>query len=508
MKRSVTGTIAALGSMALLTGAMLPLRGPSLSVATTALVLTVPVVIGVVIGGFTVGVISVTFGFLVYDFFFIPPYWTLWVGQPQNWVALVVFVAVMVPVARVVAGLNVARAKERRQGTQLKELFQLSALLLDDRPLDELLTAVVTTVAEVFGARQVALLLPRKGKLEIAAAVGEPLSATQISRVLPAPGVLARLNAPPHVRGDVLVHALAAAGRPVGLLVLSAEAAQTPDREPLSLFAHQVALAVERAQLREQVLQTRLTAEVARLSRTLVAAVSHDLRSPLARIKASSSTLADDELEISADAAHGLAKLIDVEADRLAHLVQNLLDMSRIQAGVLQPRCTLTRLRDLVAAVLADVAPASRGYPVLLALDDRLPPVDVDVTLISRVLTNMLENAIRHAPKGTPITIAATPGPAGAVTVSVADRGPGVNVERRDEIFGLLARRVDDTGAGVGLSIAKTFIEAHGQRIWVDDAPGGGARFCFTLPVAEFGAEDGVDGAPEEGRRVATGAHR
>jgi two-component system, OmpR family, sensor histidine kinase KdpD len=502
-KRSVIGIAAALGSMALLTSAMLPMRGPSLSVATTALVLVVPVVIGVVIGGFTVGVISVTFGFLVYDFFFIPPYLTLWVGQPQNWVALGVFVAVMVPVARVVAGLNVARAKERRQGTQLKELFQLSALLLDDRPLDELLTAVVTTVAEVFGARQVALLLPRNGKLEVAAAAGEPLSAAQMSRVLPARGTLARLSAAPQVSGDVIVHALSAAGRPVGLLVLSAEAAQTPDSEPLSLFANQVALAVERAQLREQVLQTRLTAEVARLARTLVAAVAHDLRSPLARIKASSSTLADDELEISTGAAHSLAKLIDVEADRLAHLVQNLLDMSRIQAGVLQPRRTLTRLGDLVDAVVADVAPASRGYPVRLALDDGLPPVDVDVTLISRVLTNMLENAIRHAPKGTPVTIAAAPGPAGAVTVSVADHGPGVSVERRDEIFGLLARRDDDAGAGLGLSIAKTFVEAHGQRIWVDDAPGGGARFCFTLPVAELGAED----AGEEDRQVAIGAH-
>ena len=200
MKRTLIGTVAALVSMAVLTGAMIPLRS-SLSTATTALVLVVPVVIGVVIGGFSAGVLSVIAGFLVYDFFFIKPYLTLWVGSAQNWAALGVYVAVMLPVARVVAGLNAARAKERRQGTQLRELFELSGLLLEEKPLDELLTAVVTIVADVFGARQVALLLPQAGRLEVAASVGQPLSDEQVRRVLPSPGELGRVGALPDVRG-------------------------------------------------------------------------------------------------------------------------------------------------------------------------------------------------------------------------------------------------------------------------------------------------------------------
>ncbi|HUC60291.1 MAG TPA: ATP-binding protein [Streptosporangiaceae bacterium] len=498
MRRSVIGTVAALLSMAVLTGAMLPIRA-HLSVATTALVLVVPVVIGVVIGGFLAGVLSVIAGFLVYDFFFIKPYLTLYVGRSENWAALFVYVAVMLPVARVVAGLNAARAKERRQGTELRELFQLSGLLLEDKPLDELLTGVVTTVAEVFGSRQVALFLPRGSTLEIAAASGEPLTQDQIRRVLPSPGELARLNAQPDVRGDVLVHALTAAGRPVGLLVLSAESALGPDREPLILFANQIALAVERAQLREQVLRTRLAEEVGRLAKTLVAAVSHDLRAPLARIKASSSTLADAEFEIDPQTRLNLAALIDKQADRLAELVQNLLDMSRIQAGVLQPRRTATSLTELVAGVIGDLTPALRGHAVELSLADDLPLVDIDVTLITRVLTNLLENAIRHAPKGTQITVGAGRSEPAAVLVFVADQGPGVSPERREEVFGLLARRDSDAGAGLGLSIAKTFVEAHGQRIWVEDAPDGGARFCFTLPVEQL--------TPEEAR-LGTSAHR
>jgi two-component system sensor histidine kinase KdpD len=529
MKRSVIGTVAALVSMVVLTSVMIPLRATpgcaalssgcatGLSIATPALVLVIPVVIGVVVGGFVAGVLSVIAGFLVYDFFFLPPYQTLWIGRPQNWAALVVYVAVMLPVARVVAGMNASRAKERRQGKELRELFQISGLLLEERPLDELLTAVVMTVAEVFSARQVALLLPRDGKLEIAASAGEPLTDDQIHRVLPSPGELARLGAQPGVRGDVFVHALTAAGRPVGLLVLSAEAAARPEREPLTLFVNQIALAVERAQLREQALRTRLTEEMARLAKTLVAAVSHDLRAPLARIKASSSTLADDELDVGPAAQRELARLIDSQADRLADLVQNLLDMSRIQAGVLQPRCMVTSLPDLITSVTDDLAPALRGYDMRVELPGTLPAVDVDRALIARVLTNLLENAVRHAPKGTPITVTAALRSADTVLVTVADRGPGVSPDRRDEVFGMLARRDADAGAGLGLTIARTFVEAHGQRIWVDDAPGGGALFSFTLPVAPGGASDPPAVARAEGQpawpservnRVAAGSHR
>lgn len=159
MKRTLNGTILALACTAGLVAVMLPLRG-SLSIATTALILVVPVVIGVVAGGFAVGIISVLAGFLVYDFFFIPPYLTLWVGAPENWAALGVYGVVMLPVAKVVAVMDTAREKELRQGRELRELFVLSDLLVEDKPLDALLPALVTALSEAFAARQVALFLP------------------------------------------------------------------------------------------------------------------------------------------------------------------------------------------------------------------------------------------------------------------------------------------------------------------------------------------------------------
>ena len=483
MKRSMLGTVVALASMAALTAAMLPLRG-HLSIATCALVLVVPVVVGVVSGGFLAGVLSVIAGFVVYDFFFIPPYLTLWVGAPENWVALGVYAVVMVPVAKVVAGMNTARAKERRQSAEIRQLFELSDLLVADKPLDELVSVIVTTLAEVFRSRKVALLLPKDGRLAIVTSTGEPLTEAETASVLPSGPGQASIPTQSFERGDLFVLALTAASRPIGLVVLSGGVAAQHDREPLMTFANQIALALERAQLREEALRARLTEEVERLAKTLVAAVSHDLRAPLASIKASSSTLSDAEIDIGPEARQSLAKLIDVQADRLADLVQSLLDMSRIQAGVLEPRCTVVSLADVVKNVVGDLAPAMRGHAVVVELPADLAPIDVDRVLICRVLANLLTNAARHSPKGAPVRVSARDLHNGTVEVSVTDNGPGVSPERRREIFGLLARRDGDAGSGLGLAIAKTFIEAHGQSIWVEDRPEGGARFCFTLPVA------------------------
>lgn len=219
-----------------------------------------------------------------------------------------------------------------------------------------------------------------------------------------------------------------------------------------------------------------------RLAKTLVGAVSHDLRAPLTRIKASSSTLADSELAIDPETTRKLAALIDAQADRLADLVQNLLDMSRIQAGVLQPRYSVAPLAEVVNTVVNDLTADRRGHTLQVDIPDDLPPIDADLVLISRVLTNLLENALRYSPKSKPIAVRAHLDTPGRIEVTVTDHGPGVNPARRHEIFELFTRRDADAGAGLGLTIAKTFVDAHGQRIWVDEAPGGGAVFQVRVP--------------------------
>ncbi|HLM96501.1 MAG TPA: ATP-binding protein [Acidimicrobiales bacterium] len=482
-RRGVVGSFAALVVMAILAAGMLPLRS-HLSVATTALVLIVPVVIGVVIGGFTAGVFGVVVGFLVYDLLFIPPYYSLSVGKGENWVALGVYIAVMLLVASVVGRLETARAEARQHERAIRRLFELTDLLIEDRPLPEVLELIVSTVYEAFALRSVALVLPVETRLELVASAGAPLSDAELHEVVPAPGMPARLvESTASERDQAHTVALSAIGRPIGLLHMWGADLTRYDQELLHTFANHMALALERAQLREQALRTELLEEVDRLQRALVGAVSHDLRTPLATIKASASTLRNTEADVALPDRELLLELIDNQTDRLDRLVTNLLDLSRVQAGALELRNQPISVSDLVTDALRGLGPASTAT-VTLAIGEDLPLVDVDHLLIGQVLANLLDNAARYAPPQTAITVSACLRDDGLVLMAVEDHGPGVPRLERTNVFRMFNRSGTSGGTGVGLSIAKAFVEAHDQQIWVEDVPGGGARFCFTLPTA------------------------
>jgi two-component system sensor histidine kinase KdpD len=173
-----------------------------------------------------------------------------------------------------------------------------------------------------------------------------------------------------------------------------------------------------------------------------------------------------------------------MQADRLTRLVSNLLDMTRIQAGVLEVRRAPWSVIDLADEVVTDLRPSFEDRTVVLDIPTSLPLVDIDHLLIEQVLSNLLDNAHHHSPPGGPIVVAAKRWGADHVTVSVTDRGSGVLEAERTSVFETFVRF--DTGgrAGLGLAIAKAFIEAHGEKIWVEDPPEGGARFIFTLPFA------------------------
>ena len=476
---SIVGVLAALG----LGAALVPVRS-HLSVATVGLVLVVPVVSGVVVGGLVAGVASVAAGFLVYDFLFIPPYYTLSVGSAQNWVGLAVYVVVMLLVAQVVARFDSARSEAQRRATEALRLYELSELLVKDRSIDDLLDTIVTTVQTVFDVPGVALLLPDAHGLTIAASAGESISADQLHQLDPTSSIPVSTGITGPTLDRLQAVALSASGRPVGILALNGLPASSNDRTLLRTFANHAALAVERAQLREQALHAELLQAVDRLRRALLGAVSHDLRTPLASMKVASSTLLDSSLSLSdADTAE-LHGLIDVQTDRLTRLVTSLLDMTRFQAGVLQVQREPCAVLDLVGEAVAAVRSALGHRRVDVHLPDFLPAVDVDHVLVGQVIANLLENADRHAPPDTAVTIAAEIC-GDQVAVMVSDDGPGVPADERETVFDSFVHF--DTGgrSGLGLAIAKTFVEAHGGHIWVDNGPGGGARFAFTLPLAE-----------------------
>jgi len=477
------GVAAALATMLVCTLVMLAVR-PHLSVATAALVLIVPVVVGVAAGGFAAGSIAAVVGFLVYDWFFIPPYGTFSVGAAQNWVAAFVYVVVVLIVARIVAFQQHARDAAGQREEAIRRLFHVSQNLIGQQPLNEVLELVVTTVHQTFPTRWVALLLPVDGTLQISATAGSAL--TEADRVAAlgkqgAPQALALMG----VDSDVSRVALSTIQGPVGQLVVAGAALVSYDRELLGTFANQAALAIERSQLLEQALRAELLEEVDRWRSALMGAVSHDLRTPLASMKSAVSTLRSEEVTLSEEDTRALLEMIEDQSDHLARLVANLLDMARLEAGTLTLNREPHTVGELVHAALQSLGTVLARHMLSVRLDPDLPLVDVDLVLLAQVLANLLSNAVQHSPEGSTITVRAVDRGA-TVAVSVEDMGPGVPVEDRAAIFQMVDRRAGSGRAGLGLAISTAFVEAHDERLTVEDAPGGGARFTFTVPVAEF----------------------
>jgi two-component system sensor histidine kinase KdpD len=481
VRRGLVGSIVGIVLSVGLGAAMVPLRS-HLSIATAALAFVLPVVAGVIIGGFPAGVASVAAGFLVYDYGFIPPYNGLSAGNTQDWVALAVYAVVMLLVSRVVSNLEAARSEAQRRTAETQRLFDLSELLVEDRSVEELLKTIVRTVRTVFEVPGVALLVPEGDRLEIAASAGEALSRDELQGLEPLSGVPVSLDTWPGAPHGMRTVALTASGRPVGMLAMRGMPATEADRVLLRTFANHAALALERTQLREQALRSELLEEVDRLRHALIGAVSHDLRTPLATMKVASSTLLRPATPLSDADTYELHGLIDVETDRLTRLVTSLLDMTRIDAGVLEVRRGPTSVLELVRESVTALGSTLGDRPVNMVIPDDLPDVDIDHLLIGQVLANLLDNANRHAPPKSLITVAGEVR-GNRIALSVSDAGPGVPPAEREAVFDRYVRF--DTGGrtGLGLTIAKTFVEAHGEHIWVEDVPAGGARFVFTLPT-------------------------
>ena len=335
----MAGIFALVVSMGVATAAMLPFRS-HVSVAAAALVFVLPVVGAMVFGGAWVGLLAVVLGFLVLDVVFIPPYWRLSVGSGQNWLALIVYVAVVLLVARVVWRLQQLRADSARHAADSRRLLELSDLLVADKPVQDLLGVIASSVRSAFNLETVALLLPsgETGYLEVVASDGPELGGESLERILPAPGTPASLT------GSIVAGALlrqiplAARGRPVGLLVLRGRALDVHDRGLLATYANHAALAIERAQLRDQALRAELLQEVDEWRAALVATVAHDLRTPLASIKVAVSDLREPRIVLPETARRDLLETIEEQTDRLTRLVSTVLDLWRLEAGALRPK--------------------------------------------------------------------------------------------------------------------------------------------------------------------------
>jgi two-component system, OmpR family, sensor histidine kinase KdpD len=274
-----------------------------------------------------------------------------------------------------------------------------------------------------------------------------------------------------------------------------ASVARARELHSAQLYAMNLELSAERARIAEEGEAARVEAETERLRSSLLSSVSHDLRTPLAVITGAATTLLTSA--VAAPVQRDLLAAIHDESVRLTRLVQNLLDMTRLAAGALVVKKEWQSVEAVVGAALGRVEDRLDGRPLTVRVPEALPLLPFDAVLVEQALINLLENAAKHTPLGTPIEVSAAADPT-TVVLEVADRGPGVPEPERSRIFEKFYRVQGGpaSGAGLGLAICRGIVEAHGGRIWVADREGGGARFVFTLPIEGSPPAVEEEGAP------------
>lgn len=455
---------------------------------TSDLLFFLTLTVGVaLVGGLWPAVAAAVAGFLLLNWFFTPPFHTFTIAEAQNALALAVFVAVAVAVASVV---DLAARRTRQAARSRAEAETLSLLATSVLRGENALPALLRRVRDAFGATSVTLLERTEDGWATVASVSSVSSAASVASVDDAAASPERdVHRPDVHRPDGPGPEDAETRAPVRgryVLALRGRAVPAADRQVLSAFASQAAAALEWQRLAEEAAQARSLAEGNKIRTALLAAVSHDLRTPLASIKASVSSLRQGDVEWDpADEAELLAT-IEESADRLDGLIANLLDMSRLQTGGLNPLAREVALDEVTAPALAAV-PTAR---VEVDVPETLPAVVADPGLLERALANVVENAVRHSDRAVLITAGERRfgrGP-GRVELRVADHGPGVPDAAKQQIFAPFQRLGDapkGSGVGLGLAVARGFVEAIGGTLEAEDTPGGGLTMVFSLPIAE-----------------------
>ncbi len=519
-RRGWRGYLLGVLGIALVTLAAQPNRD-RLNSVTVALSYLVIVLAGATYGGLGPGVFTSIVGFLTFNFFFLPPYGTFVVGAPQDVVALFVFLIVAGVTSELVGRLRDREREARRRAIESETLSRLSTELIADVTLDTALATVAEQVARVFDLTSAALLLPDDaGTLRVRLAY--PAEATAhylrdrehaavaahvfLTGVPAGVGSARRVYRPhgPDRQGDtmqarqrrVLYVPVRTAHGAVGVMGVAATRAadySAEERRLLITFANQAALAIERARLIEEATRAAALEEADRLKSALLAAVSHDLRTPLASIKASATSLLQEDVRWDAATQREFLTAIDEETDRLARLVGNLLDLTRIEGGALKPEKEWNEIGELVANVTDRLAPLIGSHPLRVTVAPDVPPVALDFVEMAQVLANLIENAAKYSDPGTEIAVTAERD-GDLLVLRVIDHGFGIPAADLPHIFDTFyrvrregpARRIG--GAGIGLAICKGFVAAHGGAIAVASVVGQGSTFTVTLPITPLPA--------------------
>jgi two-component system sensor histidine kinase KdpD len=458
--------------------------------------------------------IGAGFSFICYDVLFIPPYGTLSVDDSDHVLGLFVFLAIAIGTSLVTARIREQSRIAIRENQRTAMLYDLNRSLVTGVTLEQLLNTIAQRVVDIYGSRACRILTSEKDGNLAAQAVwpeGEsrPLDRQSAAMAHYAIGTRSvaglgssrtRIRAPhgtvegashrafnlrdalfvPIVANGVALGVLEVIGRPGG-------GRFTPDDQRLlTSFADQVALAMERARLTEEATRAAILEESDELKSAMLAAVSHDLRTPLAAIKASASTLLDRSIDWPAATRDELLQDIEAETDRLTLMVGNLLDLSRIEGGALRPQRDWHDMLELVEDTVRQARRHGGNRQFVVEAPEMVPVVFIDYVEIAQVMINLLENAIKYSGDSSTVTVRlAVVG--NTLRLDVADEGIGIPPDRLPHIFEAFYRAHDQgpiAGSGIGLATCRGLVEAHGGRIWATSEVGYGTVMHVELPVS------------------------
>jgi len=432
---------------------------------------------------------------LAYNFFFLPPLYTFDIAAPENIVTLLVFLLVAAIASNLMARVRTQAIVARDRAATTEDLYRFARKLAGVASLDDLLWATAYQVAHMLKVH-VVLLLPEGEKLELRAGyppedmLGEDDMAA--ARRAYAQGSAAGRGADTLPGARRLFLPMRTARGIVAIIGLDSSRdgpLLTPDqRRLLDSLTDQAALAIARLHLADEADRARVAAEAEKLRSALFTSISHDLRTPLASILGSVTSLRQYRAQISATDQDMLLATIQEEAERLNHFIANLLDMTRLESGALIPNLEAVDVADVVGSVVRRTAKFLAGHRLAVALEEDLPMVRLDPVLFEQVLFNLLDNAGKYAPPGGSVTVRGWREGA-VVRIAVEDEGEGLPEEDRERVFDKFYRvRASDrkrAGTGLGLSIARGFMEAMGGSITAANRTGApGAIFTLTVPVA------------------------
>ena len=493
LRRKLIGYVLAAALPAVLTLLLTNLRN-GLNLTSDVLLFLVVVVLVALVGGFAPAVLAAIVGSLLLNYYFTPPIHQWTIAQANNSLALGVFVVVGLLVSRVV-DIAARRTTQAARANAESELLTTTAgsVLRGQQGL----SALLDRVREAFGMDSVTLL-------ECVSPDGQEAIATSAGRVRSMSGswhVVASRGEPAVTRpedADVEVPVADSLS-----LALKGRALPAADRRVLGAFASYAAVALDQQRLTAEAQAAKPIAAADRMRTALLAAVSHDLRTPLASAKAAVTSLRSPDVNWAAEDHDELLATADESLDRLTHLVDNLLDMSRLQAGALSLFPRPSGLVDIVALALDDLGPPGRDITV--EIPETLPAVRADPAILERVVVNLAENALRYSPAGKPALLTASV-LGDRVELRVVDRGPGIPEADRDRMFVPFQRLGDTdntTGVGLGLALSRGLTEAMGGTLTAEDTPGGGLTMTVSVPTV---TEPGYECEPGHRERAGDGA--